>query len=85
MRGKTFGSGKTWKPKKGGHSWTFSGESAMMQEIKANGPIEVTFTVYTDFLSYKSGEYQQVSGTALGGHAVRMVGYPQRHGLLEDR
>ena len=78
---KTCKNGKTWKPKKGGRSWTLSGESAMMQEIKANGPIEVAFTVYSDFLTYKSGVYQQVSGTALGGHAVRMVGWGTLNGV----
>ena len=40
-----------------------------------NGPIEVAFTVYEDFLSYKSGVYKHTSGRALGGHAVKMVGW----------
>ena len=40
-----------------------------------NGPIEVAFTVYNDFLTYKSGVYHHASGSALGGHAVKMIGW----------
>ena len=40
-----------------------------------NGPVEVAFTVYNDFLSYKTGVYHHTSGSALGGHAVKMVGW----------
>lgn len=44
-------------------------------EIMTHGPVEVAFTVYQDFLTYKSGVYHHTSGTALGGHAVKMVGW----------
>ena len=40
-----------------------------------NGPVEVSFTVYNDFLTYKSGVYHHISGAALGGHAVKMIGW----------
>lgn len=43
-------------------------------EIIKHGPIEVDFLVYEDFLLYKSGVYQHVTGEELGGHAVRMLG-----------
>ena len=49
-------------------------------EIMTNGPIEVAFTVYEDFLSYKSGVYRHTSGRALGGHAVKMVGWGVENG-----
>ncbi len=52
-----------------------------MQEIYAHGPIEVAFTVYEDFLTYKSGVYTHTSGSALGGHAVRMVGWGVLNGV----
>ena len=39
------------------------------------GPVEVAFTVYEDFLTYKSGVYQHVTGDELGGHAVKMIGW----------
>jgi cathepsin B len=47
----------------------------IMQEIMTNGPVEVAFTVYEDFLTYKSGVYQYQSGDELGGHAVKMLGW----------
>jgi cathepsin B len=50
-------------------------EEAIRKEINTNGPVEADFTVYEDFLSYKTGVYQHTSGSALGGHAVRILGW----------
>uniref|UniRef100_A0A8D2ZVY7 Cathepsin B n=1 Tax=Scophthalmus maximus TaxID=52904 RepID=A0A8D2ZVY7_SCOMX len=44
-------------------------------EISKNGPVEGAFTVYEDFVMYKSGVYQHVSGSALGGHAIKVLGW----------
>jgi len=44
-------------------------------ELMKNGPVEAALTVYEDFLLYKSGVYQHVHGKALGGHAIRMLGW----------
>jgi len=52
-----------------------SNPTDIMQEIYTNGPVEVAFTVYSDFLTYKSGVYQYQSGDELGGHAVKMLGW----------
>lgn len=46
-------------------------QSAIMRD----GPVEAAFTVYQDFLSYKSGIYKHVSGGILGGHAIKAVGW----------
>ena len=40
-----------------------------------NGTISAGFTVYEDFLTYKSGVYKHVTGKGLGGHAVAIIGY----------
>jgi len=40
-----------------------------------NGPVEAAFTVYADFLTYKSGVYKHVTGSVLGGHAVKILGW----------
>lgn len=45
------------------------------QEIYENGPVEGAFTVYEDLLSYQEGVYQHVHGKALGGHAIRILGW----------
>nr|QOV03088.1 cathepsin B3 [Dysdercus peruvianus] len=49
--------------------------SAIQQEILAHGPVEAAFDVYADFPTYKSGVYHQTSGSYLGGHAVRVIGW----------
>jgi len=54
--------------------------SEIQKEIYTNGPVEAAFTVYKDFLSYKSGVYQHVTGPALGGHAVRILGWGTESG-----
>jgi len=50
-------------------------EDAIKRELYTNGPVEAAFTVYEDFTQYKSGVYQHVTGSELGGHAVRMLGW----------
>jgi len=44
-------------------------------EIMTNGPVEADFTVYADFPNYKSGVYVQNSDDALGGHAIKILGW----------
>ena len=48
---------------------------AIKQELFTNGPMELAFTVYQDFMSYKGGVYYHVTGNQLGGHAVKVIGY----------
>lgn len=40
-----------------------------------NGPVQTAFNVYEDFLSYKSGVYSHVTGSPVGGHAVKIIGW----------
>lgn len=60
--------------------YTVSGEDDYKTELSTNGPMEVAFTVYEDFLTYKSGVYQHVTGGMAGGHAVKMIGYGTENG-----
>lgn len=55
-------------------------EYAIMAELYKYGPLQAAFTVYGDFLDYKSGVYQHVAGKALGGHAVKMMGWGVENG-----
>lgn len=64
----------------GVESYSISGEKYMMQEIYENGPISVSFTVYEDFADYKSGIYQHVTGSHMGGHAVKAIGWGVENG-----
>ncbi|XP_014244565.1 cathepsin B-like [Cimex lectularius] len=52
----------------------------IQKELMTNGPVEASFTVYSDFPTYKSGVYQHVHGSMLGGHAVRLIGWGTENG-----
>ncbi|CAF1232417.1 unnamed protein product [Rotaria sordida] len=52
-----------------------SDEKQIQTELYKNGPVEGAFTVYSDFLLYSSGVYQHTSGSALGGHAIKILGW----------
>jgi len=54
--------------------------SHMQQEIMTFGPIESGFTVYSDFPTYKSGVYKHTTGKALGGHAIKIMGWGTENG-----
>jgi len=49
--------------------------SSIQQDIMQFGSVEAAYTVYSDFPSYKSGVYKHTSGSYLGGHAVRVIGW----------
>jgi len=59
----------------GSDSYSVSGEAKIMQEIFSHGPVETAFSVYQDFLTYKSGVYKRTSNQYLGGHAVKILGW----------
>ncbi|XP_036405895.1 cathepsin B-like [Megalops cyprinoides] len=57
-----------------------SEQQQIMSELYKNGPVEGAFTVYEDFLLYKTGVYQHVTGSALGGHAIKILGWGEENG-----
>lgn len=59
----------------GKSSYSVEGESKIMTELYENGPVEAAFTVYADFVQYRSGVYQHVTGEELGGHAIKILGW----------
>jgi len=46
-----------------------------------NGPVEASFDVYEDFLTYKSGVYNHVTGKDLGGHSIKILGWGVEGGV----
>jgi len=58
-----------------------SNEQKIMTELYQNGSVECAFTVYEDFLNYRSGVYKHTTGSALGGHAVKMIGWGVENGV----
>lgn len=55
--------------------------SNFQNELYTNGPFEVAFNVYTDFVNYKSGVYTHKSGKLEGGHAVLLTGWGTENGV----
>jgi len=53
---------------------------AIASEILNYGPVEAAFTVYADFPTYKSGVYKHTTGKALGGHAIKIIGWGTENG-----
>lgn len=51
------------------------------KEILKRGPIQTGFTVYEDFMHYKSGIYEYTHGKELGGHAVKIIGWGEENGI----
>lgn len=46
-----------------------------IQKALMTGPVQAAFSVYQDFLAYKSGIYVHTSGELLGGHAIEVIGW----------
>ncbi|XP_062415547.1 cathepsin B-like [Pungitius pungitius] len=57
-----------------------SQEEQIMTELLKYGPVEAAFSVYADFLLYKTGVYQHVTGEMLGGHAIKILGWGEENG-----
>jgi len=60
---------------KGSSSYSLRSVDDIKQDLVSYGSVTAAFTVYEDFLTYTSGIYKHTSGRALGGHAVKIVGY----------
>lgn len=75
--------GLVWEENKwfGEKVYYVSGEENIMAEIAENGPVTATFVVYDDFHYYDSGIYTHTSGSYLGSHAVKIIGYGVEDGV----
>jgi len=71
--------GESWSSSKvkASSAYAINGVDHMQQELMTKGPVQVAFTVYSSFMSYKSGVYQKHWYEFLpeGGHAVKIVGW----------
>jgi len=75
--------GQDWNSDKhfGTNAYAISSDPTVIQtEIFNNGPVEAAFSVYEDFLAYKQGVYQHVTGDLLGGHAIKILGWGTQSG-----
>jgi cathepsin B len=73
--------GETWSSAKHfGKSVYTLDMSQIYNELMTNGPVESSFSVYSDFLTYTGGVYQQTSQDYLGGHAIKIMGWGVENG-----
>eukprot|EP01083_Nonionella_stella_P076711 209181_1 len=77
------GYSKSWTADKhyAAKAYSLRSVNAIMQDLVDFGSVTAAFTVYQDFLSYKSGVYVHKSGSALGGHAIKIIGYGVENGV----
>jgi cathepsin B len=74
--------GAAWKQDRhyGSSAYSLDSVSKIQADIYKHGPVEAAFEVYADFLTYKSGVYQHKSGSLLGGHAIKILGWGVMNG-----
>ena len=65
----------------GSEYYTVKGEEQIKTEIYERGSIEASLLVYEDFINYSEGVYQHVEGEALGGHAIKIIGWGIENGV----
>jgi len=73
--------GANWQLYQVSDTYNLNSVSDMQTDIMTKGPVEACFSVYEDFLSYKSGVYQYTTGSYLGGHCVKIQGWGVEGGL----
>lgn len=73
---KSYGADK----KKAASSYGLNSVAAIQSDLMKYGSVTAAFTVYGDFPTYKSGVYKHTTGSALGGHAVKILGWGVENG-----
>jgi len=71
---------QAWKTYQIGNAYNLDSVEDMQRDIMTKGPIEACFSVYEDFLSYKSGVYEHTSGSYMGGHCIKIQGWGVENG-----
>jgi len=77
---KTCEDGSTYKKYKASSFYWLLTINGIKESLMTKGPVETGFSVYEDFMNYKSGVYKRQSDTMLGGHAVKIVGWGKENG-----
>eukprot|EP00239_Pterosperma_sp_CCMP1384_P001225 CAMPEP_0197847712 /NCGR_PEP_ID=MMETSP1438-20131217/6880_1 /TAXON_ID=1461541 /ORGANISM="Pterosperma sp., Strain CCMP1384" /LENGTH=316 /DNA_ID=CAMNT_0043459717 /DNA_START=107 /DNA_END=1057 /DNA_ORIENTATION=- len=75
--------GESWTKYKAKDSFHLTTVADMQKAIMTDGPIQVAFSVYKSFMSYKSGVYTKHWYEIIpeGGHAVKAVGWGTEGGV----
>merc|ERR1712093_795166 len=59
----------------------FGRADKIAEQLMTYGVAQAAFTVYADFMQYKSGVYVHKTGNELGGHVVKIVGFGELNGV----
>ena len=62
-------------------AYSLSGVQQIQADIMQNGPVGADFTIFSDFMTYKSGIYQRHSHHVMTGHAVKLIGWGEEAGV----
>ena len=73
--------GDPWIVYKAKNYKEFSNIDDIKNELYENGYVNTVFTVYSDFMNYKSGIYEHKEGYFMGGHFVTIVGWGVENGV----
>jgi len=66
--------------KRASSSYSLNSVKSIQQDLLKYGSVTAAFTVYADFPTYTSGIYGHTTGSPLGGHAVKIIGWGTESG-----
>ncbi|CAM9868797.1 unnamed protein product [Pylaiella littoralis] len=80
-----FGGGTYEQDKKmASEAYSLRGVEDIQLDMMKYGSVTAAFSVHSDFLTYSGGVYSNKSGTFLGGHAVKIIGWGTDEDSGED-
>ncbi|CBN78981.1 cathepsin B-like proteinase [Ectocarpus siliculosus] len=56
-------------------AYSLAGIENIQRDMMKYGSVTAAFSVFSDFLTYSGGVYTHESGSFMGGHAVKMIGW----------
>ncbi|CAN0157426.1 unnamed protein product, partial [Laminaria digitata] len=56
-------------------AYSLGGMQDIQRDMMKFGSVTAAFSVYSDFLTYSGGVYKNVTGSYMGGHAVKIIGW----------
>ena len=77
VNGKSFTMDKHY----GLSAYSLAGVQQVQADIMQHGPVGASFTLYTDFLSYRAGIYKRHSHDMVTSHAVKLIGWGEEAGV----
>lgn len=77
---KTYNKAYSADKRKAAKAYSLGSVAKIQQDMIQYGSVTGAFTVYADFPAYKSGVYHHTTGSYLGGHAIKIMGWGTENG-----